>query len=28
MLVVMNEKTLSRRAVVAGFPFLLAGCSW
>ena len=27
MLVVMNEKTLSRRAVVAGFPFLLAGCS-
>src|SRR5258708_30025304 len=27
MLVVMNDKTLSRRAVVAGLPFLLAGCS-
>ena len=23
----MNDKTLSRRAVVAGLPFLLAGCS-
>ena len=27
MLVVMNDKTLSRRAVVAGLPLLLAGCS-
>jgi len=27
MLIVMNDKTLSRRAVVAGLPFLLAGCS-
>ena len=27
MLSSMNDKTLSRRAVVAGLPFLLAGCS-
>src|SRR5258705_6598752 len=27
MLVLMNDKTLSRRAVVAGLPLLLAGCS-
>src|SRR5258707_15616328 len=27
MLVIMNDKTLSRRAVVAGLPLLLAGCS-
>ena len=23
----MNDKTVSRRAVVAGLPFLLAGCA-
>ena len=27
MLTSMNDKTLSRRAVVAGLPLLLAGCS-
>jgi lipoprotein-anchoring transpeptidase ErfK/SrfK len=27
MLTSMNDKTLSRRTVVAGLPFLLAGCS-